>query len=135
MGFGDPGTLAIQRVFLSAITTPDAQTPDPFNRKIAPGLEKFGVALWQQAFPRIDDAHTKLKGVYVLVVDERSAPARQASAKSSLACPNRGSEQIRTLRIINAAGTTTGTARSTGWVHGSGNKPGHMATFTRGQRT
>jgi hypothetical protein len=60
----------------------------------------------------------------------QATTSRPTGAQSSLACPNCASEQVKTLRIINAQGTSIGTGSTTGWVQGSGNQPGHMATFS-----
>ena len=59
-----------------------------------------------------------------------NSPSAGATAKSSLVCPKCGSHDVKTLKMIYAQGTSTGTASTTGWVQGSGNQPGHMATFS-----
>jgi hypothetical protein len=63
-----------------------------------------------------------------------NAPARP-SAQSSLACPVCQSEDVKTLRLIHEHGTSTGTGTTTGWVAGSGNQPGHIATFATRTKT
>lgn len=52
-------------------------------------------------------------------------------------CPQCGSTDTTSLKMIVANGTTRGISHgtTTGWVDGSGNQPGHSATFSTTQRT
>lgn len=59
-----------------------------------------------------------------------TAPHRRQSGHSSLTCPTCGSADVKTLRAIRAQGTTTGTGHSTGWVQGTGDKPGHSVSVS-----
>lgn len=52
-------------------------------------------------------------------------------------CPDCGSADTTSLKMIVANGTTRGISHgtTTGWIDGSGNQPGHSATFATTQRT
>lgn len=50
--------------------------------------------------------------------------------QTSLECPRCGSSATKTLSMIRAQGTTTGSGTATGWVQGTGTNPGHSVTVT-----
>jgi hypothetical protein len=52
----------------------------------------------------------------------------RASTQAVLACPNCGSQDVKTLKIVHAQGTSSGSAVTSGWSQGYGNQQGHSTT-------
>lgn len=57
-------------------------------------------------------------------------PAQAIVSPGSRACPSCGSQDAKTLKIIHAQGTSTGSVRTSGWVQGSGTSPGQVVSST-----
>jgi predicted RNA-binding Zn-ribbon protein involved in translation (DUF1610 family) len=84
----------------------------------APGLER-----WWNGVAWTDHARDK-------DVASHSSTGRPTASHSVHACPSCGAEDIKSLRAVREQGTSTGTASTSGWVQGSGNQPGQIATFS-----
>ena len=54
---------------------------------------------------------------------------QRRAVQSSHSCPACGTEDVKTLKLIRAHGTSIGSATTTGWVGGTGTQPGSVATF------
>jgi hypothetical protein len=65
----------------------------------------------------------------------QATSAQGVTPRTSLACPSCCSEDVKTLQIIHAQGTSTGHGISTGWVQGAGAQPGNFAQFNTTTRT
>ena len=62
---------------------------------------------------------------------QQPAHSHQSPVSSAgVKCPKCGSGDAKSLRAVREQGTTTGSGTTTGWVSGSGDQPGHSATFS-----
>lgn len=57
-------------------------------------------------------------------------PHAHSSRGGSISCPRCGSNEARTLSIVRAQGTSSGTGFSSGWVSGDGHSNGHSISMT-----